>query len=91
MQHSEAGDDFSGLSMDKIALLGDIRFARVTISEFKVSTESISRSLSKKGRPPRPLTTKKWCDIHDISHLIIFIDGGGPFFKNQPDVNILSI
>lgn len=63
MQHSEAGDDFSGLSMDKIALLGDIRFARVTISELKVSTESISRNLSTKGRPPRPLTTKKWYDI----------------------------
>ncbi len=62
MQHSEAEDDFSGL-MDKIALLGDIRFARVTISELKVSTESISRSLSKKGRPPHPHTTKKWYDI----------------------------
>ncbi len=76
VQHSEAGDDFSGLSMDKIALLGGIHFARVTISELKVSTESISRSLSKKGRPPRPLTTKKWYDFYDISHLKTFIDGG---------------
>uniref|UniRef100_A0A8C1Z2P2 C2 domain containing 3 centriole elongation regulator n=1 Tax=Cyprinus carpio TaxID=7962 RepID=A0A8C1Z2P2_CYPCA len=74
VQHSEAGDDFSGLSMDKIALLGDIRFARVTISEFKVSTESISRSLSKKGRPPRPLTTKKCFYI--VEYLFPLVSAG---------------
>ncbi|ROL49948.1 C2 domain-containing protein 3 [Anabarilius grahami] len=59
VQHSEAGEDLSGLSMEKISLLEDIRFARVTIIELKVPTDSTSRILSRKGRPPRPLTTKK--------------------------------
>ncbi|XP_059370695.1 C2 domain-containing protein 3 [Carassius carassius] len=74
VQHSEAEDDFSGLSMEEIALLGDIRFARVTISELKVSTESISRSFSKKGRPPRPLTTKKCFYI--IEYLFPLVSAG---------------
>ncbi|XP_050985024.1 LOW QUALITY PROTEIN: C2 domain-containing protein 3 [Labeo rohita] len=74
VQHSEAGDDFSGLSMDKIALLGDIRFARVTISEVKVPTESTSRSLSKRGRPPRPLTTKKCFYI--VEYLFPLVSAG---------------
>ncbi|XP_026138444.1 C2 domain-containing protein 3-like [Carassius auratus] len=68
VQHSEAGDDFSGLSMEEIALLGDIRFARVTISELKVSTESISR------RPPRPLTTRKCFYI--IEYLFPLVSAG---------------
>ncbi|XP_016124012.1 C2 domain-containing protein 3 [Sinocyclocheilus grahami] len=74
VQHSEAGDDFSGLGMDIIALLGDIHFARVTISELKVSTESISRSLAKKGRPPRPLTTKKCFYI--VEYLFPLVSAG---------------
>ncbi|XP_016432125.1 C2 domain-containing protein 3-like [Sinocyclocheilus rhinocerous] len=74
VQHSEAGDDLSGLGMDIIALLGDINFARVTISELKVSTESISRSLSKKGRPPRPLTTKKCFYI--VEYLFPLVSAG---------------
>jgi len=63
VQHSKAEDDLSGLSIDKISLLGDIHFARLTICDLKVPTDSTSRSLSRKGRPPRPLTTKKWYDI----------------------------
>ncbi|XP_051966142.1 C2 domain-containing protein 3 [Xyrauchen texanus] len=56
--HSETEDGFSGLSAEKIALLGDVRFARVIISELKVPKDT-PRNISKKGRPPRPLTTKK--------------------------------
>ncbi|XP_051521730.1 C2 domain-containing protein 3-like isoform X2 [Myxocyprinus asiaticus] len=55
---SEAEDGFPGLSVDKIALLGNVRFARVNISEIKVPKDTSSNT-SRKGRPPRPLTTKK--------------------------------
>lgn len=73
VRHSEA-DDLSGLSMDKISLLGDIRFARLTISELKVPTDSTSRSLSRKGRPPRPLTTKKCFYI--VEYLFPLVSAG---------------
>ncbi|XP_051963603.1 C2 domain-containing protein 3-like [Xyrauchen texanus] len=55
---SEAEDCFPGLSGDKIALLGDVRFARVNISELKVPKDT-SSNISRKGRPPRTRTTKQ--------------------------------
>uniref|UniRef100_A0A671SKS9 C2 domain-containing protein 3-like n=1 Tax=Sinocyclocheilus anshuiensis TaxID=1608454 RepID=A0A671SKS9_9TELE len=82
VQHSEAGDDFSGLSVDKIALLRDIRFARVTISELKVPTESTSRSLSRKGRPPCPLTTKKCFYI--VEYLFPLVSAGYEDVQHVP-------
>ncbi|XP_052473084.1 C2 domain-containing protein 3-like [Carassius gibelio] len=82
VQLSEAGDDFSGLGVDKIALLGDIRFARVTISELKVPTESTSRSLSRKGRPPRPVTTKKCFYI--VEYLFPLVSAGNEDVRHVP-------
>nr|XP_055052061.1 LOW QUALITY PROTEIN: C2 domain-containing protein 3 [Misgurnus anguillicaudatus] len=61
MQRSEAKakDDFFGLSVEKMAVLEDVRFARVTVSEMKAPANSTSKNLSGKGRPPRPLAPKK--------------------------------
>ncbi|XP_037402613.1 C2 domain-containing protein 3 isoform X3 [Pygocentrus nattereri] len=59
-QHGGPKDVFPGLSVDRIALLGSIRLARVIILQLTVPTDcNIPRKLSGKGRPPRPLTTKK--------------------------------
>ncbi|XP_039527002.1 C2 domain-containing protein 3 isoform X2 [Pimephales promelas] len=74
VQHSKAEDDLSGLSIDKISLLGDIHFARLTICDLKVPTDSTSRSLSRKGRPPRPLTTKKCFYI--VEYLFPLVSAG---------------
>ncbi|KAK2881256.1 hypothetical protein Q8A67_018524 [Cirrhinus molitorella] len=82
VQQSEAEDDFSGLSVDKIALLGDIRFARVSISELKVPTDGTSRSLSKRGRPPRPLTTKKCFYI--VEYLFPLVSAGFEDVQHVP-------
>ncbi|KAL7831615.1 hypothetical protein AOLI_G00291630 [Acnodon oligacanthus] len=61
-QHGGPKDLFPGLSVDRIALLGGIHLARVIILQLTVPidcTSNIPRKLSGKGRPPRPLTTKK--------------------------------
>ncbi|XP_036415045.1 C2 domain-containing protein 3 isoform X2 [Colossoma macropomum] len=61
-QHGRPKDVLPGLSVDRIALLGSIHLARVIILQLTVPTDSTSnipRKLSGKGRPPRPLTTKK--------------------------------
>ncbi|XP_072546756.1 C2 domain-containing protein 3 isoform X2 [Salminus brasiliensis] len=61
-QHGAPENVFSRLSVDRIALLGSIHLARVAILQLAVPTDSISntpRKLSGKGKPPRPLTTKK--------------------------------
>lgn len=59
-QRSEVKDDFFGLSVEKMAELEDVRFARVTVSELKAPGDSTSGKLPGKGKPPRPLGTKKW-------------------------------
>lgn len=59
-QHSEVTDDFSGLGVEMMAELEDVRFARVTVSELKAPVHSTLGKLSGKGKPPRPLGTKKW-------------------------------
>ncbi|KAK9961888.1 hypothetical protein ABG768_007286 [Culter alburnus] len=82
VQHSEAGNDLYGLSVDKISLLGDSRFARVTISELKVPTDSTSRSLSRKGRPPHPLTTKKCFYI--VEYLFPLVSAGHEDVQRVP-------
>uniref|UniRef100_W5K8W3 C2 domain containing 3 centriole elongation regulator n=1 Tax=Astyanax mexicanus TaxID=7994 RepID=W5K8W3_ASTMX len=61
-QHVGAESVFSGLSVDRIACLGSIHVARVVILQLTVPTDSVSntaRKLSGKGKPPRPLTSKK--------------------------------
>nr|XP_001337534.5 C2 domain-containing protein 3 [Danio rerio] len=82
VQHSEAGADLPGLGMEKITLLGDIRFARVTVSELKLPTESTSKSLSRKGRPPRPLSTKKCFYI--VEYLFPLLSAGYESVQQVP-------
>ncbi|XP_073673794.1 C2 domain-containing protein 3 [Garra rufa] len=82
VQHSEVENDFSGLSLDKISMLEDIRFARVTISELKIPTESTSRSLAKRGRPPRPLTAKKCFYI--VEYLFPLVSAGYEDVQHVP-------
>ncbi|XP_066518568.1 C2 domain-containing protein 3 isoform X2 [Hoplias malabaricus] len=60
-QLGEAQEALPGLSVDRIALLGSIHLARI-ILQLSVPTDVTSTTswrLSGKGRPPRPLTTKK--------------------------------
>ncbi|KAK1786009.1 hypothetical protein P4O66_017564, partial [Electrophorus voltai] len=54
-------DSFPELSVDRVALLGRIRLARVSILQLALPTNTTGtpRMLSKRGRPPLPLTTKK--------------------------------
>ena len=52
-----------GLSAEQLTLLSLIRLARVTIDSVTVptgSTTTTPRKTSSKGKPPRPLTSKKW-------------------------------
>ncbi|KAI7800624.1 C2 domain-containing protein 3 isoform X2 [Triplophysa rosa] len=65
-QRSEVTDDFSGLGADKMAELEDVRFARVTVSELKAPGHSTLGKLSGKGKPPRPLGTKKCSYIVEV-------------------------
>ncbi|XP_076832510.1 C2 domain-containing protein 3-like isoform X2 [Brachyhypopomus gauderio] len=61
-EHLGPTDVLPGLSVDRIALLGRIHLARVNILQLALTTDSTSntsRTLSRKGRPPLPLTTKK--------------------------------
>lgn len=63
MPHGEKKNSFHGLSMDRISLLGSINLARVIVIQLSVPTDNTSnipRKQSGKGRPPLPLTTKKW-------------------------------
>ncbi|XP_070685639.1 C2 domain-containing protein 3 [Pempheris klunzingeri] len=59
---ADAGDVPPGLSAEQLALLSLIRLARVTIDSLTVptgSTTTTPRKSSSKGKPPRPLTSKK--------------------------------
>ncbi|XP_044058506.1 C2 domain-containing protein 3 isoform X2 [Siniperca chuatsi] len=61
-QRSDACGIGPGLSAEQLALLSLIRLARVTIDSLTVSTGSTTttpRKTLSKGRPPRPLTSKK--------------------------------
>ncbi|KAM4627594.1 C2 domain-containing protein 3 [Polymixia lowei] len=58
----EDNDTLPGLGMEQLAVLGGIRLARVTIHSLTVSASSTittPRKTSGKGKPPRPLTSKK--------------------------------
>ncbi|XP_037324188.2 C2 domain-containing protein 3 isoform X1 [Pungitius pungitius] len=57
-----AGGILPGISAEQMSLLSSIRLARVTIVSLVVSTGSTTsapRKTSSKGKPPRPLTSKK--------------------------------
>lgn len=63
MPHGGCENSFHGLSVDRISLLESIALARVIIIQLSVPTDDTSkipRKQSGKGRPPLPLTTKKW-------------------------------
>ncbi|KAJ7995602.1 hypothetical protein DPEC_G00246290 [Dallia pectoralis] len=56
------GDMLPSLSMDQLNVLADVRWARVVVHSLTVPTDNTTttpRKTSGKGKPPRPLTTKK--------------------------------
>ncbi|KAL0973183.1 hypothetical protein UPYG_G00200030 [Umbra pygmaea] len=58
----ENGEMLPGLSTDQLNALGGVRLARVLIHSLNVPTNSTTttpRKISGKGKPPRPLSTKK--------------------------------
>ncbi len=62
-QSTDAGGIPPGLSAEQLTLLSLIRLARVTVDSLTVPTASTTttpRKTSSKGKPPRPLTSKKW-------------------------------
>ncbi|XP_051253398.1 C2 domain-containing protein 3 isoform X1 [Dicentrarchus labrax] len=59
---ANAGDILPGLSAEQLTLLSLIRLARVTVDSLTVptgSTTTTPRKTLSKGKPPRPLTSKK--------------------------------
>lgn len=66
-------NSFHGLSVDRISLLGSISLARVIVIQLSVPTDNTSnipRKQSGKGRPPLPLTTRKWYDPIFKSYIV---------------------
>lgn len=60
---ADAGGIPPGLSAEQLTLLSLIRLVRVTVDSLAVptgSTTTTPRKASNKGKPPRPLTSKKW-------------------------------
>ncbi|CAB1347917.1 unnamed protein product, partial [Coregonus sp. 'balchen'] len=65
VQNPGTEDMLPGLSMDQLTVLGGVRLARVVIHSLTVppdSTTTTPRKISGKGKPPRPLSSKKWHD-----------------------------
>lgn len=62
-QPADAGGVPPDLSAEQLTLLSMIRLARVTVDSLTVpkgSTTTTPRKAFTKGKPPRPLTNKKW-------------------------------
>ncbi|KAK6296719.1 hypothetical protein J4Q44_G00328610 [Coregonus suidteri] len=62
VQNPGTEDMLPGLSMDQLTVLGGVRLARVVIHSLTVppdSTTTTPRKISGKGKPPRPLSSKK--------------------------------
>nr|XP_046150200.1 C2 domain-containing protein 3 isoform X1 [Oncorhynchus gorbuscha] len=62
VQTPGTGDMLPGLCMDQLTVLGEVRLARVVIHSLTVpadSTTTIPKKTSGKGKPPRPLSSKK--------------------------------
>lgn len=62
-QSAEASGLHTGLSPEQMTLLSLVRQARVTVESLTVATEGEASTPSKTsslGKPPRPLSNKKW-------------------------------
>ncbi|KAM9441766.1 C2 domain-containing protein 3 isoform 3-T3 [Salvelinus alpinus] len=63
VQTPGTGDMLPGLCMDQLTVLGEVRLARVVIHTLNVPADSATttpKKTSGKGKPPRPLSSKKF-------------------------------